>query len=199
MFDHPCDRKFFPFVWPEFLIQLSFQVASLASYFIPVCLWEEAPSVFSIPSHKVVTESTEVPLDPSLLKAEQTQFMQPLVMHPVCWSPAWLGGPVLFSLQKVHVFVVLSSLRLGAVPQMQSQKGQKEAKEHFVWCGSCTLANTVLLAPFAARAHCWRMFSMLSIRMPWSFSAKLFSRQLSPCLYCCMEIFPSRCRSLYLP
>lgn len=88
----------------------------------------------------VVTESTEVPLDPSLLKAEQTQFMQPLVMHPVCWPPAHLGGPVLFSLQRVHVFVVLSSLKLCAVPQMCSQKGQKEAKKHFIWCGSYTLA-----------------------------------------------------------
>jgi len=123
----------------------------------------------------VVTDSTEVPLESCLLKAEQIQFMQPLVMYPVPWPPAHLGGPPLVSLQQVHVFVVLSSLKLGALLQMQSQKGWIEAKKYFAWCASYILAN-VQFTLSTARAHCWLVFSMLSISMSLSFSAKLFSR-----------------------
>lgn len=52
-----------------------------------------------------------------------------------------------------------------------------------------------LKAFFVARAHCWVMFSMVSICTPRTFPAKLLSSQLSASLYQGTELFLS-CRLL---
>ena len=53
------------------------------------------------------------------------------------------------------------------------------------------------LAFLATRAHCWLMVSLLSARTPMSFYSELSSRS-APNLYCCMQLFLPRYRTLRL-
>lgn len=94
-------------------------------------------------------------------------------MCPGHWCPAHPSGPPLGSSQHVHVFVLLNNLKLSALLQVQSHKGKW--RQTF-WLAETVLilAHTVQLAFFAAKGHCQFSFSILSIRMPQSFSAKLF-------------------------
>lgn len=66
------------------------------------------------------------------------------------------------------------------------------AKLFLMWC-------RIPLVLFATRAHCLLMFNLVSARIPSTFSVKLFSRQLAPSTYRCMELFLPRCRTLHLP
>ena len=56
----------------------------------------------------------------------------------------------------------------------------------------------MLLASFAARAHCWLMFNLLSTRNSRSFSAELLPRQSASSLYCCTGLFQPRCGTWHL-
>lgn len=64
------------------------------------------------------------------------------------------------------------------------------------------LATLLLLQPsmwlttFAAKSHCWLMFSLLFRRTPSSFSAKLLSGSV-PTLQYCMVLFHPRCRTAF--
>lgn len=55
----------------------------------------------------------------------------------------------------------------------------------------------IQLAAFAARTHCF-MFNLMSTRPPRSISSKLLLIQLSPSLYCWMELFHPRYKILHL-
>lgn len=64
------------------------------------------------------------------------------------------------------------------------------------------LAELLLMQPrrlltFAARAYCWLMLR-LSTTTPRTFSVQLLFRLLVPSLYCCMELWQPRCRTLHL-
>lgn len=74
--------------------------------------WKDFVSIFFIPSQQVFIYSDEVPSDPSLLRAKQSQLSQPLllcqilqILHPLC-------GPLLDSFQYVHNSLVLESPEL---------------------------------------------------------------------------------------
>lgn len=73
--------------------------------------------------------------------------------------------------QHVHVFVLLNSLKLGALLQLQSHKGKW--RQTF-WPTETVLIFAHMVQLAFEKGHCQFSFSILSIRMPQSFSAKLF-------------------------
>lgn len=56
----------------------------------------------------------------------------------------------------------------------------------------------MLLAFLAARADCWLMFSLLSTKIPRSFSTALLPSCLVPSLYYCQGLFLPICRASHL-
>lgn len=66
-------------------------VVSAASCPIAVHPQEEFGSIFSATSHQVVADCNKVPLQPSLLQAQQSQLAQPLLTHYVLQSLGILG------------------------------------------------------------------------------------------------------------
>lgn len=112
--------------------------------------------------------------EPSVLKTEQTQFRQPLLLQPGHWCPAHPSGPPLGS-PHVHVFVVLSSLKLSVLHQVQSHKG-KWRQTFWLAQTESILAHTVQLAFFAAKGHCSKIFIQHIVH------------QDAPVLFC--QVFP---------
>lgn len=47
------------------------------------------------------------------------------------------------------------------------------------------------------QGHCWLVFNLVSTRSHRSFPDKLLSGWVDPSIYCCWELFLSRCRTLY--
>lgn len=147
------------------------QGASLPSHFVPVHLWGEAPSVFLTLFPELVTGNSKV--HPSLLfwklnkPSSGSLFLCILGIGVLLILPAlhWAQP------QHVHVFVLLNSLKLGALLQLQSHKGKW--RQTF-WPTETVLIFVHMVQLAFAKEHCQFSFTILSIRMPQSFSAKLF-------------------------
>ncbi|KAK4826741.1 hypothetical protein QYF61_010994 [Mycteria americana] len=61
------------------------------------------------------------------------------------------------------------------------------------------MQTRIPLAFFVAKARCWLMFNLVSIRTPRSFSAKLLCCQSALSMYQCMGLFLPRQRTLHFP
>ena len=94
-----------------------------------------------------------------------------------------LSSSSLDSLQYVHVSLVLGSPELDTLLQMWLLQCWVEGKDHLPWPAGNTPPNAgsqhLLLATFAARAHCWLTFSLL-LTGTKSFPAKLLSKMFFP-------------------
>lgn len=80
-------------------------------------------SIFSVSSYWALLSATRIFHEPSLLKAEETQSSQTLLMHHVL--PNHLGGPPLDSLRYINLPLFLVSPKLG--PSWISQHSTPKA------------------------------------------------------------------------
>ncbi|KAK4807440.1 hypothetical protein QYF61_001991 [Mycteria americana] len=122
---------------------------------------------------------------PSLLQAEQPQLSQPVLIGEVLQPPDHFCGPPLDPLQQLHVLLVLRTPELDAVLQggltRAEQRGRIPSLDllaTLLW-----MQPRMLLAFWAASAHCRLMSSLSSISTPKSFSTGLLSIPSSPSLY----------------
>ena len=109
----------------------------------------------------------------------QFQLTQPCLRGQMLLSQFCASS--LDSLQYVHVSLALGSPELGPVLHVCPHQCWGEG------ITSLDLLVTLLLmqsriAAFAARAHCWFMFNLVST--PRSFSIKLLSSWVTPSIYC---------------
>ena len=76
-----------------------------------------------------------------------------------------------------------------------------QRKAHLPQPANSTVPNTIqmLLAFFAAKAHCWFMITFVSPMSAGSFSTKLLSNRLVPGIFWSMGIFLPGCRIWHLP
>ena len=63
----------------------------------------------------------------------------------------------------------------------------------------CVMQPRIPFAFFAARAHSWLKFNLVSTGTPSAFSAKLLYRWVSPSVCWCLGLFVPRSRTLYFP
>jgi len=82
-------------------------------------------------SLQILQGHNEVSPQPSLFRAEQGQFVQPILVEDVLQSLEYFHGPPLYPLQKLHIFPVLGSPDLEAVLQLGTHKGRVEGDNHF--------------------------------------------------------------------
>ena len=89
---HPLSGKVFPDVQRKSPL---FQCVPVASGPVTGHHWQEPVSVLSAPSLQVFIHVDEIPLEPSLLQAEQPWLSQPLLVGEMLQSFNHLHGPLL--------------------------------------------------------------------------------------------------------
>lgn len=126
-----------------------------------------------------------------------TATISSLLSLPLCKldrsiSPSW---PCI-SMSKSHLHgwpkpIYYSRGQLNWVPSSRNNE--------FLGSAIDAVFNTDQYSAFIAiRKPCWHTFNLLSPSICVSFSSELFLVQSVPCLHCCMELFSSGCRTLYL-
>jgi len=81
-------------------------------------------------SLEILEGHNQVCPQPSLLQAEQAQFLQPVFIGEVSPPLGHLWGPPLDPLQKFHIFPVLGPPHLDAVLQVGPHRGRIEGDNH---------------------------------------------------------------------
>ena len=105
-----------------------FQFVPIASGPVAGHHWKEPGSISFAPSLQVFIDIEKIPL--SLLQAEQFQLSQPFFIGEVLQHLHHLCGPLLDSLQSVHVSVVLRSPELDTALQVwPHQRWGEELRE----------------------------------------------------------------------
>jgi len=80
--------------------------------------WKEPGSVLFTSSVQVFAYIEKIPPEPSLLPAEQSQLSQAFIMGRMLQTPHCFRGPLLDSLQYVHVFISMDNPELDTVHQV---------------------------------------------------------------------------------
>jgi len=108
-----------------------------------------------------------------------------------------LGGPLLDSLQYVHVSPVLGGSELDKALTHGLINAEKRGRitSHDLQAILCLMQTRIPLASLAA--YCCRMFSLVSTRTPRLFSAKLLSSWIPPSMCWCLGSFLTSCRTVH--
>ena len=112
-----------------------------------------------------------------------------------------LHGPLLDSLQDVHLSLVPGSPEPDTVPQVWHHQCQVERKDHDL----SLLAKLLLMQPrtplvfLVARAHCWLMINLVPTRASRAFPAKLLSSRAARRTCWCLALSLPRCGTLRFP
>ena len=78
------------------------------------------------PTLKIVVNINKITSESSFVKAEQTQFAQPVLIGEMLQVLYHLCGPLLDSLHEILVFFVLGSPELDTVLKVRPQQGRVE-------------------------------------------------------------------------
>ena len=152
-------------------------------------LLSKVPLQLSCRPLQVLEGYYKVSPQPSLLRAEQPQLSQPLLIGEMFHPSHHFCGPSLDPLQQVHV---------PPVPGLQSWTqdstwGLTSAEQRGRITSLDLLAMLLLIQPriqlpfWVARPHCHVMLSFLSTSTPKSFSSGLLPILSVSCLYLCWD------------
>ena len=144
----------------------------------------------------MAVDSNEISHQSSLHRTKQTEFSQPLLIHPVLQPPDQLNGLCWASIS-IEIFTFTGEPQTGHNIQIWYHRWQTEGKGHFPETTGYTLANMVNYLWW--KGHCRSMLSLLMIRISRSFSFEPLSSQFAPSLCWCMGLFLPRCRIWHLP
>ncbi|KAJ7415938.1 hypothetical protein WISP_75203 [Willisornis vidua] len=144
-------------------------------------LGEETNPCLAPASFQGVVGRNEDSPEPPLLQAKHPQLPQPFLTGPVLQS-LHQSCPSLDPLQHLNVLPKLRGSELGTALAMWPHQCQVKRKNHCPGPAGHTVPDKARtpLAFLATRAHCWLMFSFLSIRTPRSISAWLLSSHSVP-------------------
>ena len=134
---HPHNQKVFPDVQTECLV---FHFVTIASGPVTGHQQKEPGSTFFAPSFQVSTYFDEISPEPSVLRAEQSQFSQLLLICEVLQSLNHPGGSLLESLQDAHVQLLLRSPKLDTVLQLWPHQGlcREAGSPLLICCQHCS-------------------------------------------------------------
>lgn len=155
--------------------------------------WEESGSIFFISSHQVV-----IHFDESCLLFFSLGYTIPAVSLPSyerCCCLLIIFVLLHWTCSYTSMSHIQGSPELETALHVCPPQHRVKGKDHFPQFATLFLVQPRrLLAAFAARAHCWFMFNLMSFSTPVSLSTKLLSNQLAPSMYRCMGLFFPSCR-----
>ena len=94
----------------------------------------------------------EIPSEPSLLQAEQSQLSQAFLIGEAFQFLNYLHGPSLDSLQHVHVSLVLQQTEMDITAGVASPVLSRGVPEKLSVCSPCTVTQ-VMVGPWRAEHH----------------------------------------------
>lgn len=130
--------------------------------------WEESGSVFFTPPHQIFIYTEKIPLSILSSQGSPSTWQMLQVLHH-------LHGPLLDSLQHVHLSLVLRSPGLDTNLQMCLTSAEQRTKiiSPDLLATPFLMQSRELMAFLAARAHCWLTDTVLSTQLfdnkqiPW--------------------------------
>lgn len=176
-----------------------FQFVSIDSLLFIGYYWEESGSIFFISSHQVVIHFDEITLSLAfsslLFSWLNNSSCQSSLIWEMLQSINHICSPSLDLLLYINVFHIQGSPEMETALHVCPPQHRVKGKDHFPQFATLFLVQPRrLLAAFAARAHCWFVFNLMSFSTPVSLSTKLLSNQLAPSMYRCMGLFFPSCR-----
>ncbi|KAK4816292.1 LOW QUALITY PROTEIN: hypothetical protein QYF61_014590 [Mycteria americana] len=108
-----------------------FQFKTIAPCPVTTGLAKKSVPIFPIGPLYVLEGCYKVSPQPSLLQAEQPQLSQPVLTGEVLQPSDHFRGPPWYSLQQLHVLLVLRTPELDAVLQVESHQSGVEGQNHF--------------------------------------------------------------------
>lgn len=152
-----------------------------AFQFVPIVPWlftekRVAPSFL----HLIRFFNTLMKSPLSLLQDEQTWNSEPLLLHQMLQSVNYFCSAVLHFLQCIPVYLVLGEPRIGSSTPDMSHQSWAEWKDHLMWPVGNAFPNAA--QAFAARMHCWLMFSWFDASTPGPALQSCFLVGLPPVL-----------------
>ena len=152
-------------------------------------------SVFFAPYLQVFICLGEIPADLYFLQAKQSQLSQPFLLE-VLQFLKHLPGPFI-GLSPVYPCLSPGSPELDTILQVWPHQQRGRIPSFDLLMILCLMQPRVLSDCFAARAHCWIVFNLVSTRTPKTFSVKLLCRWVAPHHVLVHGFVPSRCRTLH--
>ncbi|KAK4820813.1 hypothetical protein QYF61_007207 [Mycteria americana] len=128
MLDHSLSKEFFPNIQskPPLL-----QLEAISSCPITSYLEEEIDTHLTTTSFQVAVESDKVSPQPPFLQAEQSQFLQPLLIRLLLQTLHQLRCPSLDTLQQQNVLLVPRGPKLNTVFEVQPHQCPVQGHDHF--------------------------------------------------------------------